>query len=129
MTNTTLNVLSQPDETGTNMLTALLRNGARQLIAQAVEAELQQRCWMHKTANVLNKLPKAVQPKVKEALHDIWMAKTRENAQKAFDTALTRFSVKYPKAMDCLAKDRESMLFFLRLSSRALGEHTHHQPD
>ncbi|CAM5199663.1 IS256 family transposase [Oligella ureolytica] len=44
MTNTTLNVLSQPDETGTDVLTALLRNGARQLIAQAVEAELQQLC-------------------------------------------------------------------------------------
>ena len=72
----------------------------------------QQRCWVHKTANVLNKLPKAVQPKVKEALHDIWMAETRENAHKAFDTALARFSAKYPKAMECLVKDRESMLAF-----------------
>ena len=72
----------------------------------------QQRCWVHKTANVLNKLPKAIQPKVKEALHDIWMAETRENAHKAFDTVLTRFSAKYPKAMECLAKDRESMLAF-----------------
>jgi len=49
---------------------------------------------------------------VKEALHDIWMAETRENAHKAFDTALARFSAKYPKAMECLAKDRESMLTF-----------------
>lgn len=47
MTNTTLNVLSQPDETSTDMLTALLRNGARQLIAQAVEAELQQLLETH----------------------------------------------------------------------------------
>jgi transposase-like protein len=72
----------------------------------------QQRCWVHKTANVLNKLPKAVQPKVKEALHDIWMAETRENAHKAFDTTLARFTAKYPRAMECLAKDRESMLAF-----------------
>ncbi len=70
----------------------------------------QQRCWVHKTANVLNKLPKAVQPKVKEALHDIWMAETRENAHKAFDTTLARFTAKYPRAMECLAKERESML-------------------
>ena len=72
----------------------------------------QQRCWVHKTANVLNKLPKAVQPKVKEALHDIWMAEPRENAHKAFDTTLARFTAKYPRAMECLAKDRESMLAF-----------------
>ena len=72
----------------------------------------QQRCWVHKTANVLNKLPKAVQPKVKEALHDIWMAETREKAHKAFDIALERFTAKYPRAMECLAKDRESMLAF-----------------
>lgn len=69
----------------------------------------QQRYWVHKTANVLNKPPKTVQPKVKEALYDIWMAETRENAHKAFDTALTMFN---PKTMDCLAKDRESMLAF-----------------
>ena len=72
----------------------------------------QQRCWVHKTANVLNKLPKAVQPKVKEALHDIWIAETREKAHKAFDIALERFTAKYPRAMECLAKDRESMLAF-----------------
>ncbi|CAM5212920.1 IS256 family transposase [Oligella ureolytica] len=69
----------------------------------------------HKTLalqRAFNKLPKAVQPKVKEALHDIWMAETRENAHKAFDTALARFSAKYPKAMECLVKDRESMLAF-----------------
>ena len=71
-----------------------------------------QRCWVHKTANVLNKLPKSVQPKVKEALHDIWMAETREAAYKAFDSALNRFEAKYPKAMACLAKDKEKLLAF-----------------
>jgi len=71
-----------------------------------------QRCWVHKTANVLDKLPKAVQPKVKSALHDIYLADTRQAAHKAFDSALERFGTKYPKAMDCLAKDREQMLAF-----------------
>ena len=71
-----------------------------------------QRCWVHKTANVLNKLPKSVQPKVKADLHDIWMAETRGEAHKAFDRTLKRFEAKYPKAMACLAKDRDELLAF-----------------
>jgi len=71
-----------------------------------------QRCWVHKTANVLNKLPKSVQPKVKEALHDIWMAETREDAYKAFDSTAKRFGDKYSGAMKCLVKDKEQMLAF-----------------
>ncbi len=72
----------------------------------------QQRCWVHKTANVLNKVPKSVQPKMKEALHDIWMAETREEAYKAYDSCVKRFEDKYPGAMNCLAKDKSSMLAF-----------------
>jgi transposase-like protein len=71
-----------------------------------------QRCCVHKTANVLNKVPKAIQPKIKEALHDIWMADTRQAAYSAFDNCLRRFEAKYPKAMDCLKKDKEQMLAF-----------------
>ncbi len=71
-----------------------------------------QRCWVHKTANVLNKLPKVVQPKVKQALHEIWMAPTKKDAYKAFDIALSTYSAKYPKAMDCLEKDKDEMLAF-----------------
>ncbi|NEV63495.1 IS256 family transposase [Thiorhodococcus minor] len=72
----------------------------------------QQRCWVHKTANVLEKLPKSMQPKVKAALHEIWMAETREDAHTAFERTLKRFEAKYPKAMDCLAKDRDVRLTF-----------------
>lgn len=72
----------------------------------------QQRCWVHKTANVMEKLPNTMQPKVKEALHNIWQAENRENAHKAFDNCIQRFSPKYPKAMDCLIKDKESLLAF-----------------
>ena len=71
-----------------------------------------QRCWVHKTANVLNKLPKSMQPKVKEALHDIWMAESRDKAKAAFDSAITRFGAKYPQAISCLEKDREELLAF-----------------
>lgn len=56
-----------------------------------------QRCWVHKTANVLNKLPKSVQPKVKTDLHEIWMAETRETAYQAFHRTLRRFGAKYPR--------------------------------
>ena len=55
-----------------------------------------QRCWGHKTANVLDKLPKSVQPKVKSALHEIYLAETRDSAYKAFDSTLRRFRDKYP---------------------------------
>ncbi|MBX9703493.1 MAG: IS256 family transposase [Silvanigrellaceae bacterium] len=71
-----------------------------------------QRCWVHKTANILNKLPKSVQPKVKASLHEIWMASTRKDAYRAFDNTLELFSAKYPKAMECLSKDREELLAF-----------------
>ena len=71
-----------------------------------------QRCWVHKTANILSALPKSVQPKVKAALHDIWMAETQDEAHKAFDRALVRFESKYPGAMERLRKDREELLAF-----------------
>lgn len=71
-----------------------------------------QRCRAHKTANVLNKLPKSVQPKVKSALHDIWQAETREQAYQAFEQTVKQFKAKYPKAMECLNKDKEQMLAF-----------------
>jgi transposase-like protein len=71
-----------------------------------------QRCWVHKTANILNKLPKSQQPKAKAALHEIWMAATRQDAEKAFDHFLTLYRPRYPKAADCLEKDREELPAF-----------------
>jgi transposase-like protein len=72
----------------------------------------QQRCWMHKTGNVLNCLPKAAQPKAKQALHQIWMAETREDAYRGFDEFISIYELKYPKATACLEKDREELLAF-----------------
>ncbi len=71
-----------------------------------------QRCWVHKTANVLDKLPKRLQPRAKEMIHEIWMADTREAAQAAFDAFLATYGPKYPQACECLAKDREELLAF-----------------
>ena len=71
-----------------------------------------QRCWVHKTANILSKVPKSVQPKMKESLHDIWMAETRDDAYKAYDSFEKRYGAKYLKATECLAKDKEEMLAF-----------------
>jgi putative transposase len=72
----------------------------------------QQRCWMHKTMNVLNCLPKSAQAKAKDSLHDIWQAETKENAEKAFDLFVKMYEPKYPKAAICLQKDRDEMMAF-----------------
>jgi transposase-like protein len=72
----------------------------------------EQRCWLHKTGNVLNKLPKSLQEKAKADLHEIWMAATREAAEKAFDTFLEQYGAKYPQACECLKKDRDVLLTF-----------------
>ena len=71
-----------------------------------------QRCWVHKTANVLNYLPKAVQPKAKRVLQEIWMAEDRSSAHRAFDHFVRMYQAKYPKAVACLEKDREALLTF-----------------
>ena len=72
----------------------------------------EQRCWVHKTANVLNKMPKSVQPKAKGDIHEIWQAETKADAETAFDHFLEKYDAKYQKACDCLRKDREQLLTF-----------------
>jgi len=71
-----------------------------------------QRCWVHKTANVLNQMPKSLQAKAKGHLHDIWMAETRVDAEAAFDFFIEAYGVKYGKATERLVKDRERLLSF-----------------
>lgn len=71
-----------------------------------------QRCWLHKTMNVLNSVPKSLQPKIKQALHEIWQAETRDDAHKAFDLFIQTYDDKYPKATLMLQKDREELLAF-----------------
>jgi len=71
-----------------------------------------QRCWVHKTANVLDKLPKGVQSKAKRMLHDIYQAETKEEAQKAYRLFIASFKDKYPQAVDCLQKDEADLFTF-----------------
>jgi putative transposase len=71
-----------------------------------------QRCWVHKTANVLNRLPKSQQSKAKRALQEIWMAETKKDALLAFDAFVETWGVKYDKAAECLIKDRDALLTF-----------------
>jgi transposase-like protein len=71
-----------------------------------------QRCWVHKTANVLNKMPKGLQGKAKSMLHDIWMAPAKAEALKAFDLFRETFQAKYPAAVSCLDNDRDALLAF-----------------
>jgi putative transposase len=69
-----------------------------------------QRCWVHKTATVLKKRPKPQQANTTSDLHQIWMAQTREHAYRAFDAFVMAYEPKYPKAADCLAKDKKALL-------------------
>ncbi len=72
----------------------------------------EQRCWVHKTSNVLNAMPKSVQPKAKGHLHDIWQAETKAGAQAAFDFFAETYGLKYDKAVAKLTKDRDVLLAF-----------------
>lgn len=72
----------------------------------------QQRYWCHKTKNILNVLPKSVQPKANQALQTIWRAESKATAERAFDVFLTIYEPKYPKSTACLQKDREELLAF-----------------
>ena len=81
-------------------------------VRQVYPATREQRCWVHKTANVLDKMHKRVQPKAKEMLHAIWMASTRTEGYKAFDAFVEMFEPKYPKAAACLKGDRDVLLTF-----------------
>jgi putative transposase len=71
-----------------------------------------QRCWVHKTANVMNYVPKSLQARVKEKLQQIWMAPNKAEAQKSFDAFISLYEAKYPKATECLKKDRAVLLTF-----------------
>lgn len=71
-----------------------------------------QRCWVHKTANILNKLPKKAQPKAKKQIHEIWMAETKEDAITELEFFVKTYKAKYPKAVETLQKDREVLLTF-----------------
>jgi len=71
-----------------------------------------QRCWVHKTANILDKMPKTVQPNAKRMIHEMYMSPTKETAFKAYEEFLMHYEAKYPGAVKCLEKDHEQMFNF-----------------
>ena len=81
-------------------------------LPQVYSTTREQRCWVHKTANVLDKLPKRLRAEAKDKLHAIWMAPTKADADKAFDLFVATYEAKYPKASNCLSKDRDVLLTF-----------------
>jgi putative transposase len=81
-------------------------------LPQVYSTTREQRCWVHKTANVLDKLPKRLQAEAKDKLHAIWMAPTKADADKAFDLFVATYEAKYAKATECLSKDRDVLLTF-----------------
>src|SRR3954463_1742466 len=89
---------------------------------QVWDSTREQRCWVHKMANILDKLPEGSQPKAKGMLHEIYLAETKAEAEKAFDLFVKTYEAKYPKAAECLTKDREALLTFYDFP----GEHWVH---
>jgi transposase-like protein len=81
-------------------------------ISEVFPTTVHQRCWFHKSANILNYMPKAMRSKAKEDLHQIWMAENRAAAEKAIDLFEEKYSAKYPRAVTCLLKDRNALLAF-----------------
>jgi putative transposase len=81
-------------------------------LRQVYPATREQRCWVHKEANVLSKLPQGQQGPARRKLKEIWMAATRKQATVAFDRFLQDYQAKYPKAAACLSQDRDTLLTF-----------------
>ena len=102
---------------------ARLLEGAR----RGLPGTRHQRCWVHKTANVLNKVALSVQTNMKKDLREIYLAPNRASAEVAIDVFAEKYGAKYDKAVECLTKDREALLALLRLPCRALGSPAHDQ--
>ncbi|HID03717.1 MAG TPA: IS256 family transposase [Desulfobacterales bacterium] len=81
-------------------------------LSKVYETTRWQRCWVHKTANILNKLPKSIQAKAKSRLHQIWMADNKKEAENNFDAFVKTYESKHPKATECLERDRDVLLSF-----------------
>ena len=81
-------------------------------LAEVFPKAREQRCWVHKTANVLDKLPKKVQPSAKQLIHEMYMAETKQDALKAYREFLERYRAKYPRACVCLQRDKDMLFTF-----------------
>ena len=86
------------------------RSPLDELVREVFPTTREQRCWVHKTANVLDKMPKKMQPSAKRRLHDIYLAPRRADAEESFGEFLALYGKKFPKACACLEKDREKRM-------------------
>jgi transposase-like protein len=111
-----LEILRDLKGRGLSQLPALATgDGALGFWAAAAEqfpSTRRQRCWVHKTANILDKMPKSVQGKAKQHIHEMYMAETKEQALKAYDGFLRLYQAKFPAACECLEKDKEDLFTF-----------------
>ena len=89
----------------------------------------EQRCWVHKTANILDALPKRLHRSAKAAIHEIYESETRSDAETQIDEFVTDYGDKYPKAVAKLANDRDVLLTFYDFPRRPLDPSADHQPD
>lgn len=108
-------ILLNLKSSGMNMPKLAIGDGAMgfwSALEEVYRTTRQQRCWMHKTMNILNCLPKSSQAKAKQALHNIWQAETKAEAEKAFDLFIKTYEAKYPKASNSLQKDRDELMAF-----------------
>ena len=81
-------------------------------LAEVYATTRQQRCWVHKTSNILDKMPKSVQAKAKSLVHEMYMSETREKALQAYEQFVKLYKAKYPKACECLIKDKDVLFTF-----------------
>ena len=86
--------------------------GFRKTVSKSWPTTRHQRCWSHKSMKVLNKLPRLTQDRAKKLIQEVWMAETRDEAVAAYDLFVSSYTAKYPKAVECLAKDKDEMLAF-----------------
>ena len=107
-----LDLKSRGLETGPQLAVGDGALGFWKALAEVYDDTRRQRCWVHKTANILNKLPKSIQSKAKSQLHRIWQADDKETAVRHYNNFIQTYSAKYPKATDILEKDRDSLLTF-----------------
>ena len=109
---TTITPLHQPGSVE-DPLTEIARDGAVgfwKALDEVFPGTCLPRCWVYKTANVVNTLPKFMHPAMKADLRDIWQAGTRAAAEAALDTFTEKYGTTYEKAVTCLSKDREALL-------------------
>ena len=118
------NVRLQPDRPCVLVVVGATHDGRKELLAV-----VEQQCWVHKTANVLDKMPKSLHVDAKKMIHDMYLAPTRKEALKAYQRFLDLYAAKYPKACQCLRKDEDVHFTFYDFPAVGASAHDRHAHD